>query len=282
MPYDDAMIEHTLEALGFGAEEVRLYLHLWQKGPATAGRIAQRCGLRRSSLYGMLDRLVAKGVVTCEEPGGVRRFHAVAPGVFQDMFARRQQELAEAQTQFHQLLPRLYQATKPGGAEPRLTLYRGKDQLQNVIGDMLLYDTIETFAFWPIRTMVEILGSDYFRQHNIARIKRGISVKAIWPEKQIIDQSTHPWLGSGTGFLREIRLAPPSVDATMGYWIYGAQVAVLSSAQECFGFVLESVEFAALMRVQHDILWSQSRPLACDAPETAAFAAKHGPVPPKA
>ena len=274
------MLESTLQSLGFTADEVRLYLHLWQNGASIAGRMAQRCGVTRSSLYGMLDRLIAKGVVRCEETGRVRRFHAVSPHVFQDMFAVRQHELTEAQAHFHQMLPQVLQTAKTKGTEPRLTLYRGKNELQNVISDMLLDKNIETYSFWPIQLMVEALGDDYFRQHNIARIKRGISVKAIWPQKYAIDPAKHPWLGAGQSFLREIRLAPPDINPTMGYWIYGSQVAVLSSPQECFGFVLESNEFARLMQMQHNVLWEQSQRFDCNDPSVAAFASTYtsGPM----
>lgn len=62
----------------------------------------------------------------------------------------------------------------------------------------------------------------------------------------------------------------------MGYWIYGAQVAVLSSVQECFGFVLESQEFASMMQVQHMVIWDQSRPLDVSHKSVTDFAAKYG------
>lgn len=271
------MIEQQLHILGFAEEEIRLYLHLWQNGPTTAGRIAQRSGITRTSLYGMLDRLVQKGVVRCEEPGGsVRRFHAEPPGVFQDMFTRRRQEMADAQEQFHELLPKLYQKARADVLTPRLTLYQGKAQLQNILSDMLLYQDIETYSLWPISLMVEILGADYFRHHNITRIKRRIYTKAIWPEKYLINLESHPYLGGGAGFRREIRVAPSHIDFTMGYWIYGANVAVLSSAQECFGFVLESHEFAHMMKVQHMAIWAQSRRLDMPPKAVAAFAAKYG------
>ncbi len=160
------MIEKHLYALGFSAEEVRLYLDLWQQGPAAAGRIAQRCGIRRSSLYGVLDRLVQKGIVRCEEPGGVRRYHAEPPGVFQEMFARRQRHLAEAQESFHELLPKLYKKSRSDVSTPRLTLYQGKAQLQNILGDMLLYHDIETWSLWPVSLMTEILSPESSAQHS--------------------------------------------------------------------------------------------------------------------
>jgi hypothetical protein len=45
---------------------------------------------------------------------------------------------------------------------------------------------------------------------------------------------------------------------TMGYTIYGDKVSFVSSNKEVFGFIVQSAEFAALMKMQFDVLWSQA------------------------
>ncbi len=271
------MIEELLQTLGFSEDEARLYLALWESGPMTAGRIAQKHGVARSSLYGVLDRLVQKGIVKWEEGGGsVRRYHAEQPGAIKDIFSKRRQELEVAQNRFNDLLPQLYQKSKSDAAAPRLTVYQGKMQLQNILSDMFTYRDVETLSLWPIKKMVEILGADFFRQHNIARIRHRLFTRAIWPAAHVVDIAKHPYLGSGAGFQREVRIAPPEMDFTMGYWIFGTQVAVLSSMEECFGFVLESREFSNMLRVQHQAVWALSQPLIVPPKAVATWLAQYG------
>lgn len=271
------MIEKLLHTLSFSADEARLYLALWQSGAATAGRIAQRLGLPRSSLYGLLDRLVQKGIVRWEDTGGgVRRYHAEPPKVLDTIFQRRKQELEEARNDFQRLLPQLSKQSRTDFSAPRMTVYQGKAQLENILSDIFLYQDIETYSLWPMRLMMDVLGADYFRHHNITRIQKHIRVKAIWPAAYAVDPVKHPYLGGGSGFLREIRIAPPEMNFTMGYWIYGDQVAVLSSIKECFGFVLESREFANMLRVQHMAVWTLSKPFETPPKAVAAFLLRHG------
>ncbi len=271
------MIEKLLHTLGFSADEARLYLALWQSGPTAVGRIAQRLGMPRSSLYGLLDRLVQKGIVSWEDTGGgVRRYHAEPPKALEAIFQRRRQELEDAQKDFQRLLPQLSKQSRGDFSAPRMTVYQGKAQLKNILSDIFLYQDIETYSLWPIKLMMDVLGADYFRHHNITRIQKRIHVKAIWPAASTVDAAKHPYLGGGSGFLREIRIAPPEMDFTMGYWIYGDQVAVLSSVKECFGFVLESREFANMLRVQHMAVWALSKPFETPPKAVAGFLAQHG------
>ena len=119
--------------------------------------------------------------------------------------------------------------------------------------------------------MVEVLGGDFFRYHNKQRIHNRLSVKALWPKNQLVEIKNHPYFGSGKNFLREIRIAPESVDFHMGYWIYGNKTVFISSRQENFGFILDSQEMADMLRSQFQILWNLSNPLPTNAVDSESF-----------
>jgi HTH-type transcriptional regulator, sugar sensing transcriptional regulator len=119
--------------------------------------------------------------------------------------------------------------------------------------------------------MIDVLSPEFFRYLNKTRIENNIYVRALWPEKQAVDVSKHPYLGVGKEFLREIRIAPPGIDCTMGYWIYGNKVAFISSRKEAFGFIIESAELVQLLLTQFDMIWGLSRPLKGDSDAAAEF-----------
>ena len=173
-------------------------------------------------------------------------------------------------------MPLLQNKARGKNADPRFTLYKGKAQLQNILSDMTLYEGQTHHTLWPIRLMMDVLGEDYFFKSNTMRIKKRIFIKAIWPEKHAVDFNKHPYMGCGPGYCREIRLAPAAIDTRLGYWIYGNQVAVLSSIEECFGFIVESQEFADMMRMQHQVVWEQSKPMRCSSKAVDEFLAKYG------
>ncbi|MCH2228689.1 MAG: hypothetical protein MK033_13040 [Candidatus Caenarcaniphilales bacterium] len=86
-------------------------------------------------------------------------------------------------------------------------------------------------------------------------------MRAIWPKLKKVNFKTHPYLGHGKDFLREIRIAPNNIDFSMGYWIYNNKVSFISSRKESFGFIIESTELAHMMLAQFNILWETSAKL---------------------
>jgi len=58
---------------------------------------------------------------------------------------------------------------------------------------------------------------------------------------------------------RDVRIAPPNLDFSMGYAIYGNTVRFISN-QKNFGFLVESQELADMMRNQFKIIWDISKP----------------------
>jgi sugar-specific transcriptional regulator TrmB len=48
------MIENLLKSLGFEEDDVKTYLLLLELGSITAGNLAKKLGIPRSSLYGFL------------------------------------------------------------------------------------------------------------------------------------------------------------------------------------------------------------------------------------
>jgi isopropylmalate/homocitrate/citramalate synthase len=86
-----------------------------------------------------------------------------------------------------------------------------------------------------------------------------------------VEIKNHPYFGSGKEFKREIKIAPKEIDFTMGYWIYGNKTVFISSQKESFGFILESVEFAQMLKAQFKVMWQMSKTLAINPDDVKSF-----------
>ena len=265
------MIEETLNSLGLSRDEVKIYMQLLDKGNTTAGRLAQKLGMARPTLYDALQRMHDKGVVTRSLKAGVRTFSAQPPRILSKLFQQRIENLQNQQKQFQAILPQLEQKFGAHLLAQRFQYFEGVEGVQNVLKDMLMYQDMDTFAFWPIKSMVEMLSPDFFRWHNKERIRNNLYTRAIWPEKEVVEIKTHPFLGDGVDFRREIRVAPTQIHFTLGYWCYANKVAFLSSQRESFGFIIESAELATMQRAQFDVVWGMSKKLVIDPKDTAGF-----------
>ncbi len=265
------MLESVFASLGLEAEESKVYTFLLETGPITAGAIARKLGVPRSSVYGFLKELQKHNLVVESQRRGVKIFSAENPEKINLLFRQKQESLAKSQDLFKSLIPSLSSKKSTRLLKPKIQIFEGKEGLQAALKDMLLYYDMETQALWPIKAMVEILSPDFFRYLNKERIKNNLFTRAIWPLSQTVDIANHPYLGVGEKFKREIRLAPKNMDFSMGYWIYGNRIVFISSVNESFGFIIESAELAETMKAQFELIWNQSTKLIVDPKATEAF-----------
>ena len=268
------MLEKILNSLGLSRDESKIYMRLLKHGASGAGDLAQKLGMARPTLYDLLRKLRDKGIIAQSLYRGVRRYYAEPPQKLDALLLSRIKNMQDNQQQLQAMLPKLETYRSKEALPPRFQYFDGVDGVKNVIMDMLLYRDMPTYAFWSIKSAMSLLSPDFFRFHNTERIRNRLAVQAIWPHSQTVNIKRYPYLGGGKGFYREIRIAPPDVDSSMGYWIYGDKVAFLSSTRECYGFIVESAECATMMTKQHQVLWKLSRPFETDPDDVKAFLAQ--------
>ena len=261
----------TLSHLGFEATEVECYAMLLQTGAMQVAMLAKRLGLARTTVYTMLDRLSERGLVRESSRKGLKIFVAEPPDSLGHIFSQRISALEKAHKEFIQVLPELRSKRAQVATAPRLSILEGREGLQNLLRDMLMYADIQTCAVWPIKKMMEVLTPDFFALHNKERIKRNIYTRAVWPAAEVVAIEENPFLGWGESFKREIRVAPASVSYVLGYWIYANKVAFLSSARESYGFIIQSDELAQTLGAQFELLWQVSTPIKFDVSAVQEF-----------
>lgn len=269
------MLEKIFTKLGLGNQEAKAYLQLLEGGITTAGNLAKKMGVPRSSLYGFLSNLADKGLVTQSARDNVILWRAEQPETIAEILDRQSASLDQAKLDVRKLLPNLKAKQSTDLIAPRFKYFEGAEGVKHILRDMLLYHDLETEAFWPIRDMIDILGTDFFEYLNQRRIKQNLYTRAIWPRTKSVDIKRNIFLGVGKEFKREIREAPAGVTTSMGYWAYGNKVAFLSSQRESFGFIVESAELRQMMKTQFEMLWNLSKPIKVSPKDTKEFLKRH-------
>lgn len=266
------MFEAVFKTMGLQEDLAKIYTTLLRGGVFSVGDLSKHLEIPRASLYGHLQKLHEKGfVVQSINASGVKLFAAESPEIIDGMLRQRGEDLEKARDAFGEMV----QSFRKEGGEPvqrpRFEIFEGTEGVRHVLKDMLLYRNLSTSAFWPIKTMLQVLTPEFFSFMNKERIRRKLYTRALWPIKEVVDIKEHPYLGTGEAFQREIRVAPKDIDCSMGYWIYGNKVAFVSSQKEQFAFIIESAELTKMLLTQFEILWSLSKPLVADEKDTEKF-----------
>ncbi len=250
-------IQKLLKLFGLRDIESKLYEELFQSGILTASEIAKRVGISRTSVYDLLEHLIEIGLITETIQRGTKKFIIQPPEKIQLLIEEKEKELNDAKCAAQEL-QQTYNL-KRVSSKPQLQLFEGRAEMQQMMKDLLLYRNITVCAYWPVKKITDLLSADFMKKFHEERIARNIKLNVIWPASQIEHSKKYPYLKSNNELKREVRIAPNTVDFSLGYSIYNNTVRYISSSKENFGFLVESFELAEMMRGQFDILWKISK-----------------------
>ena len=72
-------IKNTIKNLGLSEQETEIYLTLIKKGDLPASRVAKVVGLKRTTIYPVLQNLSLKGYIHVVYKNNLRYYHASSP-----------------------------------------------------------------------------------------------------------------------------------------------------------------------------------------------------------
>jgi len=253
-----SMLTNIFKELGLSETTEKVFNELINNGPSTARHLGEQVGIPRPSVYDHLKILINKGLVMERSEEGKKVFSIDDVHNIQELLQQKIKVLENEKVKFETSLPALL--GKMSFVEPKIKFYSGKDGVKQVINHIMLNRNIETILMWPMSEMMKVLGDEYLKDLNERRIQRNIFLRVVWPKDKVLDTGKFPYLGSGEEHLRDLRIAPGGMSWDMGYWMYEDKVAFLSSEKEGFGFVVQSKDFAKLMKVQFEEIWKICTP----------------------
>jgi HTH-type transcriptional regulator, sugar sensing transcriptional regulator len=115
-----------LEDVGLSKREAKAYLVLLKLGSSTIGEVVKQTEIPSSKIYEVLDRLMAKGLVSYIIKKHQKNFQAADPEMILSSFEERKK-------QFEKLLPSLKETQKLANDKQEVELYEGKQAVFKAI-----------------------------------------------------------------------------------------------------------------------------------------------------
>ena len=244
-------LDTLLADLGLSEKESEVYLALLQLGSSTVTPISAKAGVKRTSIYNFIDRLVSLGLVTKTAIRGRDHYSAVHPDRLLEIQNERLERLQRAMPEFLGLYNLI-------GRKPRMSYFEGPDEVQTIVREEIRCKR-EARYIWTGSSMMDMIGgAEHMTEIDKARMENNVWIRVVrFKHKDIL----FPTSAHGEKFKRELRFAPPSVELTMGMGIYDTgKVGFFSSRQENFGILIESKELMELMDTFFTLLWERSIP----------------------
>ncbi|MBI2030110.1 hypothetical protein HYT05_00645 [Candidatus Kaiserbacteria bacterium] len=249
-------IKKALESIGLGDKEVRVLLVLIEKGPMFAAGIAKVAKLNRTTTYGILKELAAKGLVSSSKDASTK-YQSIAPELLPAYIERRGNELLEVQKQVAEAVPQITLLRSKGKTLPRVQFFEGKEGVEQAYEDTLennqgkkLY---EITGIDDVYTKLDPKFVDYYLKK---RTTMKIHSSYIAPESAIGRRAKE----EDAKLLRKASFIPEQYKMNTEIAIYDNKVGIFSYAQENpVAILIEDETIAHTMKTLFDYIESTTK-----------------------
>ncbi len=242
-------MEEVLLKAGFTGNEAKVYLALLKLGSASVTEISQKSGVERTLIYGVLEKLMNKGLVSSVVRINKKYFEPADPEKILDLLKERERTIEQALPE----LKNLYQSTE----KQEIHHFKGINGVRNILEILLESAKIskEWLIFGASRKTKEILPY-YLPQFHRKRIELGINFKAIYS----VD-SKERGLDVRKLKFTEVKFLPKEYATPTAISIAGDKVVILLwSVENPLGIIIESKEIVTDFKKYFNLLWRIAKP----------------------
>jgi sugar-specific transcriptional regulator TrmB len=172
------LILQKLQDIGLSEAESRLYLVGLELGPTTILNLSKVSEIKRTTIYGMIDILVAKGIFEIQIDGWKKLYTASSPQNLQNLIQKNYQNLLE-------IIPELDKINTKKETEIYLKAYSGSENLRKLYTKILtsLIPDTEYLILGNINLWAKAMGDFgepfFVERERICRLKN-IKIKALF------------------------------------------------------------------------------------------------------
>lgn len=231
--------------VGLKELEALTYLEALALGPTTILRLAKGTGIKRTTLYSIVEALQQKGLVNLEFHGFKKRFVATEPVRIESILNQRRER-------FQQILPDLEALSTFTGDESSLKYYEGLEAIKGVYED-LVRDIRPHEDYLIVSDLTRWLDQDpeYFLKFIRRRAKLPINIRLLLQDSPIAREHKRV----ERTFNETIKFLPPHTKLTTNLVITPQRVVVHQMIPPMFAIVIENKSIIQMHREQFEIMW---------------------------
>ena len=162
-------IAFQLEEIGLTKSEIKVYLALLDLGASTTGPIVDKSQTANSKVYGVLEKLIQKGLVTDFKKEGLRYFKAANPMQIQNYLKEKENEIKKQEKAVQDILPTLSLMFSQKEEDREASVFRGPKGVKAALDDVV--NTMEENSEMHIMGVYNF-GEDFLKLAKYFQNKR--------------------------------------------------------------------------------------------------------------
>lgn len=239
------MLQNELASIGLDDKESLVYTGLLELGEANIMEISKKSGVKRTTVYDVLNSLKEKGLLGLTKRKNRTYYFAENPH-------KLEQQIEEKRATIQKILPQLLSITNNLDRKPKIRFFEGVDGIKEVYKDTLNYPDQEIQA-WASHEAIKFFDIDYLWQSYVpARLEKKIWTRVIAPDnKDMRHLSSYD-----EKHLRQIRLVPhEEMFFEVEINLYGKRNIGIMVFQEQIGLIIESHKLYNTLKSIFEMNW---------------------------
>ena len=239
--------QEQLIKIGLPSNQAKIYLSLLENGPQFLQEISRNTGIKRTTLYAIIEKMVTKDLIGIEVKRKRKRYFATDPERFLSQM-REQRFFLQA------LMPQLKTLFEKQGADNRIQVYDTMGGLKKILEEIISLNpekeellTIEG----DIRQALKI-GFNFWKELLARKKKLGIPSRTVIPssEKEEFIIRNHKIKLRTNAFLRDFKIM---------LYLYANKTAIIIP-RDTLCIVIENRKVKDAMIALFEIIWRRSKP----------------------
>jgi sugar-specific transcriptional regulator TrmB len=237
---------NILKDLGLSDHEASVYLASLSLGPSTISKIAQNSGVKRTSVYPIIDSLRQKGLVNIEFQGWKKLYTAESPDKLKFIINDKLNKLEEK-------LPDFLAMYNLKGGESFIKYYEGIEGIKTVYESFLTdYKPNEDYLVISDTEEWHKHDPEYFEEFLKRRSKLKINVRMLLQDKP----RAHKLKARERELNYKMKILPPKTDLITNTVIVPKKVLIQQLTHPVFGMVIENKSIIQMNRQLFEIIWN--------------------------
>ena len=248
-------LEKYLLKLGFNQKETQLYETIIENAPISITELAKLSGLKRTSLYHLLEKLKNFGFIETTIRGKRKLFVPAEPERLKKIEVNKEEELDATKKLVEKLIASAtYHFGNKGFNKPKVRLFQGQEEIKGIMEDVLNCKSKEYWYLGSIKLLEDLYPQSYWQKFIKRRNEKGVKSFSIVNAE---DSAGYKYKDP----LREVRALPEGSNFGVVVVIYDNKFGVVSSKKESYAFVIENQELVNVFKLFIKIAWGISSPL---------------------
>jgi sugar-specific transcriptional regulator TrmB len=237
----------SLTQFGLNENEAKVYLAALSLGPTTVLKISKVTEIKRTTVYEVVDALIAKGLMKKEIRGFKTLYVSEHP-------ERLENTLDSKRAILSRVLPELEGMYNLKGTESTIKYYEGLKAIENIY-DELLADLKPHDFYYATSNIAEWQGLDeefFIKKHVEKRAGMRVQTKLLFTDSPTAQKR----LTTQKNFNEEIRLLPKESDIHVDLVVTPYKLVMFQLKQPLVALVIENRPMIEMHKNMFDILWN--------------------------